>query len=118
MRIGRRMVQLSVDPSFERLGNEVLQPLGFVVQVFDGVVQHLEEKCFHQPVVPNDLGARLRPEVERRTPSPLVIDVRLRLTRELLKHVRHGGRSHVQPSGQLRTADAPTLIPAQRMDCF
>ena len=49
-----RVAELGVDAGFEALGDEVLQALGFVVQLVDFVVEHAVEEGLDEAVVADD----------------------------------------------------------------
>ena len=51
----RNTCQFCGDALFETLRNEMFQPFGLVMDLFDGIVQDLIEKCLQQAVMAQDL---------------------------------------------------------------
>ena len=49
---------------FEALRDEMLQPLGLVMDLLDGIVQYFVQKCLQQPMMAHDLQ-RAPPTGER-----------------------------------------------------
>jgi len=53
--ISFRIPQFRGDPVFKRLGDEVLQPFRFIVNLVPRIVQEIVEETFQQTVVPTNL---------------------------------------------------------------
>ena len=51
MRIEFRISKFCGDALLEPLRNEMFKALSFLVNLFDGVVQHFEEKCFEEAMM-------------------------------------------------------------------
>ena len=97
-----RVAQLCRDALLEVLGDEVLQALGFVVQVFDGIPQYLKQEGLDQAMVPYNLQRTPPPDGgEAHTAAALVVDHGSAFRSQLLQHVGDGRGRHAQPQRQL-----------------
>lgn len=113
MRVGSRMPQLRRDPLLERLRDEVLQPLSFIVQLTNGVIEDLKEKRFDQPMVPHNLQGASSPGTRQlHAFSSFIVHQRFRLACELLEHIRDGRWRNIKARSQFRAADSSALVPA------
>lgn len=67
-----------INPFFQPFRNEMLQPLGFVVYLLNGIVEHFVQKRLKQPVMTNNLqrtltpGSRKTRSNRRRLPRPML----------------------------------------------
>lgn len=55
MRIELWPSKFQINPFFQPFRDKMLQPLGFVVYLLNGIVQHLVQKRLEQPVVAHNL---------------------------------------------------------------
>ena len=117
MRVGSRIPQLRRNPLLERFRDEVLQPLGFIVQLINGVIEDLKEKRFDQPMMPHNLQGASSPGTrQRHAVASFIVHQRFWLARELLEHIRDGRRRNIKARGQFRAADSSALVPADGVD--
>ena len=59
MRIGFRVAEFGGDPILQLFRNEMLQALGFFVNLFPRVIEYIVEEPLQQPMVPHDLQCAL-----------------------------------------------------------
>ena len=110
MRIVRGEAERAIDPSLELLGDDVLEPVGLVVDVLDVDAERLREVELEQPVVADHLERHAL--AGRRQRDGSVRLVRGELERcELLHHrARRGGR-HPLPAGERGDRSVLSLAP-------
>ena len=88
VRIQFRMPKLPGNSLLELLGDEMLQPLGLLVQFIDRVIEHAEKERLDQPVMANDLERPLSSTLgQADTPMRFVIHERLIGCGQLLQHI-------------------------------
>jgi len=63
VRVAARVPQLPRDAFFKAFRNEVLQTLRLIVQIFHGVIQHLEQERFNEPVMAHNFQRTPPPEL-------------------------------------------------------
>lgn len=63
VRIELRLTQLCRNALFESFRNEMFKALGFLVNLFQRIVEHLIEKCFNQAMMSQHLEC---PSLSRR----------------------------------------------------
>ena len=95
------------DALLESLGDEMLEALGFVVDLFEGVIEDLEEKGFKETMVAENFeGAFAAGRGETHTAMQLVVDGRAGGAGEFLQHVGDGGGGDAEVVGEALTGDA------------
>ena len=117
MRVGGGITQHGSNAVLKSLGDEVFEPLGFVVKLFQWVVQHLKEEGLDEPMMTHDLkcampARRGKPDAT----ATLVIDQRLGFSGQALQHVGDGRWGNAQALRQGRAADAALRIAQKRVD--
>jgi hypothetical protein len=95
------------DALLETLGDEVLEALGLGVNLFEGVIEDLEEKGFNKAMVAEDLeGAFAAGRGETHAAMQLVVDGRAGGGSELLQHVGNGGGGDAEVVSEALAGDA------------
>jgi len=117
MRVASRMPQLPRNPLLKRLRDEVLQPLSFIMQFINGVIEDLKEKRFDQPMMPHNLQGASPPGARQLYAfASFIVHQRFRFACELLEHIGNGRRRNIKTRGQFRAADSSALVPADGVD--
>jgi len=119
VRVGVGMAEFFGDAGLEVFGDEVLQALGLIVQLFDRVVEDFVEERFDEAMVPDDFEcAAAAHGGEANTFAALVVEQGRLRSGKLLQHVGDGRRSDVQFGCKLGATDAAVGVCAQRVDGF
>lgn len=63
VRIELRVAELRGDSFFEPLGDEMLQPLGFVVNFLERIIENLKQEGFDEAMMADDLPRPSSPEI-------------------------------------------------------
>ena len=112
-----RLAQLGINAGFKTLRDEVLQALGFIVQLVDFVVEHAMEESLDQAVVTDDFECPTAPGGRQAdTTMTLVLDQRVLRGGKLLQHIGDGSRRYLEARGQRGAADAAALRSTQSED--
>jgi len=111
VRVGVGMAEFFGDAGLEVFGDEVLQALGLIVQLFDRVVEDFVEERFDEAMVPDDFEcAAAAHGGEANTFAALVVEQGRLRSGKLLQHVGDGRRSDVQFGCKLGATDAAVVI--------
>src|SRR5438067_1415936 len=99
------------DARLHALGDDVLEPLGLVVDLIPAVTEHLDEEHLHQPVVADELkGDPPAFAGQLLAAVPVVLDQALGA--ELGDHLAHRRRGDAEPLGEVAGRDR-TLVSMQ-----
>ena len=111
MGIGLRISQEGSDALLKFFTDEMLQPLCFIVQLLNRVVQDLEEERLNQAVMANDLQGSVAALVGQGDAAMAFVPDQWRGGRgQSLQHVRRGGRRNVELIRDLRVPHLPQPI--------
>jgi hypothetical protein len=100
VRIAVGVAQLGIDAGLEALGDEVLQALGFIVQLVDVVVKHAMKEGLYQAVMPDNLECAAPAHVGKTdTAMAFVFHQRALRGGQLLEHVRDGSGRYLEAIG-------------------
>lgn len=114
VRVGGGLAEKGGDALFELFADEVLEALGFVVELFDGVVEDFVEEGFEQAMVADDFErAAAAAGGEDHAAVALIAEQRLRLRGEALQHVGGGGWGDVEVFGDLGVGDLAGVVSAK-----
>jgi len=113
------IAQLGGNAVLKPFGDEMLQALRFFMNLVPGIVEHVVQEAFEQPMVPNHL--QRAPSAGWRKPYPvvfLITDEGGAPSRQLLQHPRYGSRTDPEPLCQRVAGHAAGLCAAQLENCL
>ena len=92
------ITQLGGYAVFQPLGNEVLEPLGFLVNFIPRIVQEIVKESFQEPMVTHNFQRTVPPGWrEEHTVMFLIVDPSGFVAGQLLKHSGYRGCSDAEP---------------------
>ena len=107
MRVDFRIAENGGDPIFKTLGDEVFQPLRFLVDFIPGVLQNIVKEEFQQAVMADELpGAAFSDGGKPNTPVLLIDDEGGPLRCKPLEHSRHRRGPDSESAGKSIGCDA------------
>lgn len=112
--VDARVAQLGGDALLEALGDEVLEALGFFVDLFDGVIKDLVEEGFDEAVVTEDFErSAFAGGGELDAAMALVFHEGCGGGRQFLQHVGDGGGGDAEVVGERGAGDPAMFRTAQ-----